>query len=217
MRSDAEIKKDLEDELSWDPDVDATDIAVSVKDGVATLTGFVRSYLDKWTAGGIAKRMAGVRGVANDIEVCLPLIDKRPDPELARAAVAALEAELPSAHERISVIVKRGRVSLEGDVEWHHQKERAGQIVRRIHGVKAVTNLLWVTPTVQPKEVKRNIEAALKRIAEIDAAQIIVDINGSEVALRGKVRSWAEMRTAEEAAWRAPGVTRVANQLTLIA
>ena len=119
MRSDEEIKRDVEEELRWDPDIDPTDIAVAVKNGVVTLTGFVRSYSDKWEAERDAKRVAGVLGVANNLEVRLPNIDERPDPEIARDAVMAMKHQLPFSYENIKVIVKNGWVTLEGEVEWN--------------------------------------------------------------------------------------------------
>src|SRR3984957_7912219 len=125
MKSDSEIERDVRDELQWHPDLDAKDIAVSVKNGVVTLAGFTRSYTDRLEAEAAAKRVTGVLGVANDIEVRLPVIDQRPDPDIARDAVAALKAQLPISHDRIKVIVKDGWLSLEGAVEWQYQKSTA--------------------------------------------------------------------------------------------
>jgi osmotically-inducible protein OsmY len=215
MRSDSEIKKDVEDELRWEPDIDATDIAVAVKDGVVTLTGFVRSYSQKLQAETCAKRVAGVVGVANDIEVRLPHINQRPDPEIARDAVSAIQFELPFSAEHIKVVVKDGRLTLEGDLEWNYQRERAERAVRRVRGVKSVTNLIKLKPKVTPSEIKAKIEEALKRRAEIDAERITIETDGGEVTLRGTVKSWAERREAEWAAWAAPGVTRVDNRITV--
>ena len=123
MRSDEEIKRDVEAELRWDPDIDPTDIAVAVKNGVVTLTGFVKSYNDKWEAERDAKRVSGVLGVANDLEVRLPNLDERPDPEIARDAVAAIKSQLPVSYEHIKVVAKNGWVTLEGAVEWNYQRE----------------------------------------------------------------------------------------------
>ena len=125
MRTDSEIKRDVEEELNWDPDIDATDIAVAVRDGVVTLTGFVRSYVQKMQAEKDAKRVAGVKAVANDIEVRLQYINSRPDPEIARDAVAALQFELPFSAEHIRVVVKDGWVTLEGDLQWNYQREHS--------------------------------------------------------------------------------------------
>ncbi|HEV7717367.1 MAG TPA: BON domain-containing protein [Arsenicitalea sp.] len=215
MKSDSELKRDIEAELMWDPDINAADIAVAVKDGVVTLTGFVRSYAQKWEAEKAAKRVDGVRGVANDIEVQLPVGDERPDPEIARDAVTALKTNLPYSSENIKVVVKSGWVTLEGRVEWEFQRARAEQAVRHIKGVKGVTNLIALQPSVSPTELKSKIEEAFRRSAEVDASSITVEVNGSEVTLRGKVKSWAERQEAERTAWRAPGVTKVNNQITI--
>jgi osmotically-inducible protein OsmY len=213
MRSDSDIKRDVEDELRWDPDIDPTDIAVSVNSGVVTLTGFTRSYMQKYQAEIDAKRVAGVLGVVNDIEVRLPGIDERPDPEIARDAIAQIKSELPYSWERIRVVVKKGWLTLEGDVEWNYQKERAEAAVRRVRGTTGITNSIEVKPRVVPSEIRRKIEDALRRAAEIDASRITVETNGGEVVLRGTVRSWAERQEAERAAWWAPGVTKVDNRI----
>jgi osmotically-inducible protein OsmY len=215
MRTDSDIKRDVEQELRWDPDIDATDVAVSVKDGVVTLSGFMRSYTQKWQAEEDAKRVAGVTAVANDIQVRLPAVDQRPDPEIARDAVAELKKWLPYSADRIKVTVSDGWVTLEGEVEWNYQKERAEEAVRRVKGLVGLTNNIKLKPSVTPADVKRKIEEALKRNAEIDASGITVETNGSEVILRGTVRSWAERREAERAAYAAPGVTTVDNQISV--
>ena len=213
MRSDSDIKRDVEDELRWDPDIDVTDVAVNVHDGVVTLTGFVRSYMQKLNAEVDAKRVAGVIGVANDIEVRLPSIDERPDPEIARDAITQIKSELPYSWEKIRVIVKSGWLTLEGEVEWNYQRSRAEQAVLRVRGVKGVSNTIQVKPRVAPMEIKRKIEDALRRSAELDASRITVETDGSEIILRGTVRSWAERQDAERAAWWAPGVTKVDNRI----
>jgi len=215
MRSDIDIKRDVEAELRWNPDIDATDIAVAVKNGVVTLSGFVRSYAQKFEAEQTAKRVNGVRAVANDIEVRLPIFNQRPDPEIARDAVKEIQKNLPYASDHIGVVVRDGWVTLEGSVEWNYQRERAAQVVRRVRGVKGVTNLIELQPRVPPVEVKHKIEEAFRRSAELDANRITVETEGGVVTLRGTVRSWAERQEAERVAWATPGVVRVNNLITI--
>ena len=215
MKSDSEIEKDVRDELKWDPDLDDTDIAVSVSDGVVTLAGFVKNFVDKYEAETAAKRVAGVVAVANDIEVRVPSIDERPDPDIARDAVAALKSQLPLSSEHIKVILKNGWITLEGQVEWQYQRTTAENAVRRIKGVKGVTNSIRLEPKAKPSEIKRKIQEAFRRNAEVDSNRIIVDADGSVVTLKGTVRSWMEREEAERAAWAAPGVTSVIDQIVV--
>lgn len=215
MKSDDEIEKDIREELEWNPDLDASDIAVSVKRGVVTLAGFVKSYTDKYEAENAAKRVDGVVGVANDLQVRLPAVDERPDPDIARDAVAAIKSQLPISSENIKVVVNNGWVTLEGRVEWQYQRTTAETAVRRIKGVKGVTNSIVLKPRAEPSEIKRKIQQAFKRSAEIDANRITVEANGSEVILKGSVRSWAEREEAERVAWQAPGVTKVEDRIVV--
>jgi osmotically-inducible protein OsmY len=217
MGSDSDIKRDVEAELRYDPDIDATDIAVAVKDGIVTLTGFVRSYAQKRQAETDAKRVAGVVGIANNIEVRLPIINRRPDPEIARDVVAGLQTELPYTSDKIKVTVSEGWVKLEGDLEWHFQRERAEEAARRVKGVKGVINSIKLIPRVAPVEIKQKIEEALKRNAVLDAKRITVETDGSAVILKGTVKSWTEREEAERAAWTAPGVTQVEDQIRVAA
>ena len=215
MRTDHEIKRDVESELEWDPELDATDIAVTVKGGVVALSGYIRRYADKYIAERVAKRVAGVHGVADDIEVRLPSSDKVADPEIARDAVAAIRAQLPYLADKIQVIVNEGWVTLEGDVEWNFERDRAQAAVRHLKGVKSVGNQIHVKPKVMPAEVKRQIEEAFRRNAEVDAQHITVEASDGELLLKGSVRTWAERQEAQRVAWSAPGVTKVVNQITV--
>ena len=215
MRADSDIKRDVEAELRWAPDVRETDIAVKVTSGVVALTGYAASAHEKFLAELAVKRVTGVTAVANDLAVRPPLGGMPTDPEIARGAVAALKLELPLVWENIKPIVKEGHVALEGTVEWHDQRERAEAAVRRLPGVLSVRNSISLKPRVAPFEIKHRIEEAFRRNAIIDAQKVAVDASGSEVTLRGEVRSWAERDQAQQTAWAAPGVLTVKNEITV--
>jgi osmotically-inducible protein OsmY len=215
MKTDSEIERDVKAELGWNPDLKSTDIAISVKNGVVTLAGFVPRYLNKYEAEKAAKRVAGVLAVANDIEIRLPAIDERPDPEIARDVVTALKNQLAFSYEQIKAVVRNGWVTLEGDVEWQYQRLTAERAVRLLKGVKAVINDIKIKPRVEPTDIKQKIQEAFRRSAEVDANQITVETRGGEVILKGKVRSWVERDAAERVAWRAPGVTNVDDRIVV--
>ena len=213
MRTDDDIKRDVERELEWEPDIDAKNIAVKVSGGVATLTGFVPSYSDKYEAERIAKRVRGVTAVANDLDVKLATGSERPDPDIAHDAVDKLKRDLPYSSQNIKVTVRQAWITLEGDVDWDFQRRSAEVAVRSVKGVKGVINLIRIKERVSATDVKVKIEQALKLSAEVDASHITVVADGDTITLRGRVRSWAEKEQAEKAAWRAPGVLEVKNEI----
>lgn len=218
LTSDEDIQQRVLQELRWDPRVEPTDVGVEVDNGVVTLTGTVESYAMKMAAEEAAKRVYGVKAVANDIQVKLPFERTRTDTDIAAAAVQALQWNTEVPHERIKVTVRDGWVTLEGDVDWHYQKTAAERAVRNLVGVKGVSNLIRITAptvTVSATEVKSEIEEALKRNAELEARQIDVDVRDGKVILRGSVDSWDDREEAENAAWSARGVSDVENQLTV--
>lgn len=212
---DQEIQKQVLSELKWDARVTPNEIGVAVKDGIVTLTGAVNTYTKKWAAEEAALRVRGVKAVANDIEVRLSNSSERTDADIAAAAIQALEWDAVVPHEKIKVAVSKGWVTLTGDVEWQYQKQDAERVVRRLQGVKGVSNLLVVKPSVAPSELQDKIEKALVRSAKTDAENIKVEVQGGKVILKGKVRSYAESAEAARVAWLAPGVTSVENQLVI--
>lgn len=215
MRTDSQIQKDIIDELKWEPSLQDEDIGVSVHDGVVTLAGFVDSYANKWKAERVASRVKGVKAIANDLEVKLPTSSSRPDPDIARAAVDALKWNILVPSDRIKVKVENGWLTLEGDVDWNFQREEAERAVRNLTGVLGVTNLVSVRERPTASDIKRKIKETLERNAEFDADHITVELDGHTAILRGTVRSYAEKRDAERAAFNATGVTDVENDLVV--
>jgi osmotically-inducible protein OsmY len=215
MQTDSDIKRDAEAELKWTPEVEESDIAIKVNDGVVTLTGFTRSLFEKYRAERAVRRVKGVAAVANDIEVRFPG-SPASDPEIARAAVGALKSSMPITCEDIQPMVHQGHVTLLGTVQWHYQREVAERLMHALGGVIGVRNSIHIKPPVAVGgNIKERIEAAFQRLAQVDASQIRVDTEGSEVTLRGEVRSWAEHDQAQATAWSAPGVTSVRNELSV--
>jgi VCBS repeat-containing protein len=214
MKTDEELKRDVERELEWEPSVDASAIGVAVEDGAVTLTGEVFSYVEKWRAVKAAERVHGVRAVADEIVVKLPGDSQRTDTDIARAAANALEWNT-SVPKTVTATVKDGRVTLHGEVEWAYQRDAAERAVRYLSGVREVTDLITVKPRVSPSAVKAKIEAALARQAAVDARSIEVESMNGTVVLNGHVHSRLEAQAAEKAAWSTPGVAKVENRLAV--
>ena len=215
-KTDSEIKNDVLSELKYEPSVKVTDIGVLVKDGSVTLNGFATSYGEKWDAVKVAKRVAGVRAIADDIEVKFPESMRRNDGDIAIAAANNIEwLSWAVPGKTVQVTVREGWITLEGQVEWWYQKEAAENTVRYLSGVKGVSNQIAINPKLSATKVEATIEAALKRSALLDADQIEVETSGNKVTLTGKVRSYHEYDEAERIAWAAPGVNLVDNDLTV--
>jgi osmotically-inducible protein OsmY len=213
MKPDARLYQDVIREFVWDARLLPNEIGISVRGGVVILTGYTDSYGKRSIAEQVAKRVSGIKGVVNDIQVRLPNSGEYTDADIACAVVQALEQCTNVPLDRVKVMVCTGWVTLEGAVGRYDQCEDAEEVVRELIGLKGVTNLIMVKPTVPPTYIKAWVEKAFQNNPEIDAQLIAVEVCGSKIMLRGQVRSRAERATVWRIAWRAPGVTSIENQI----
>ena len=216
MKTNLQLQSDVQTELKWQPRVSAAQIGVAAKDGVVTLTGQVAHYTEKTAAADTAKGVYGVKAVANDITVELLGASKRTDADIAAAAVNALKWDFQVPDDKVKVMVQDGWVKLEGIVDWQYKKDAAERCVRYLMGVAGVTNSIGIKPRATSAGVKGKIEDAFRRHADLDARRIAVEALDGTVTLSGTVSSWSERDDAESAAWAAPGVNCVDDQLVVV-
>jgi osmotically-inducible protein OsmY len=216
MKTDQQLQRDVLDELKFEPSIREAEIGVSAKGGVVTLTGFVDSYAEKFSAERTAERLEGVKAVADEIKVKLPGTHQRSDTDIGHAVVNALRWDIQVPDDRIKATIEDGWIALEGDVEWQYQKWAAEGAVRNLTGVKGVTNLIAVKPKkASTYEVGQKIKDSMRRHAERDADRITIEAKDGRVTLRGTVSSFAERQDAERAAWQALGVTNVEDLIAV--
>jgi len=210
---DKDMRQEVLDALDWEASITSGDIGVGVSSGVVTLTGYVPTFAQKRTAERTALRVSGVKGIANDLVVKLPKKKERTDTDIAKAAVRAIRWHTELPQDTISVQVRDGWVTLEGTVDWNYQRERAADVVRPLTGLRGLTNTLAVAPRATSSDIRDRIRNALEREVNREAKNLVIEIDGDTVRLSGVVHSWIERRNAERAAWSAPGITDVVNDL----
>ena len=214
-RSNKDLQTSVTEELSYSPNIDAHHLVILADDGVVTLSGDVDSLPERHAAKRAATRVAGVKAVTDDMMVRGPSLSGTSDTDIAEAANQVLDWTVDVPADTVKVGVHDHKITLSGTVTWQYQREAAARAVMYLKGVTAITNTIALTATTPTSEVKKEIEAAVRRNAQLDSHQIKVDLSGPEVTLRGSVRSWAERRQAEDLAWSASGVTIVKNQLAV--
>jgi osmotically-inducible protein OsmY len=214
VKSDMQLKQDIEEELRWDPKVNAAQIGVSVDQGAFSLLGAVDTYADRRAAEDAVKRVSGVRAIAEDLTVKVLVGHKRSDSEIAAAVQSTFKWDV-HVPEGVTAKVQQGRVTLEGEVTWNYQRDAAERAVRFLTGVAGVSNLIALKPQISVDQVRQKIESALKRQATTDAHSIRIDASGGKVTLSGSASSWQSIEDAANAAWGAAGVTKVIDQVKM--
>lgn len=216
MKTDQDLQKRVMDELAWDPSIDATKVGVIVHDGIVTLTGHVPTYTEKTAAERITQRVSGVKAVVQEIDVKLPGDFKCMDEDIAQAAINALRWNTSVPDSKIQLKVEDGWITLDGTVDWNYQREAVRNAVDKLAGVLGVTNRIYIKSSVKALDVKTKIKHAFERNAILDADNIQIRTEGSKVTLEGTVQSWAEKQQAQMAAWAAPGVSEVVNNIGIV-
>jgi osmotically-inducible protein OsmY len=216
MKTDSQLKQDVTNELTWEPAVNEAQIGVGVTDGIVTLSGHVPTYGERFCAEKAAKRVLGVRAVANELVIRLASDRVRSDEDIAALCLRALEAHAALPEERLKLVVHDGWVTIDGHLDWQYQKTAAEEAIRNLIGVRGITNAIEITPRATAIDVKDKIQDAFKRSAEVDADRVNVEAADGKVILRGRVRSWTEKNEAVNAAWSAPGVLEVDNELEVM-
>ena len=215
--NDLQFRQDILDELEFEPSIDAAHLGVAAENGVVTLTGHVSSYVEKLAAVKAVRRVKGVRGIADDIEVRFFGDKKTADDEIAKRAIDILSWDTTLPGSLVQITVRHGSVTLAGDVDWYYQRNAAEDNVRKLSGVTGVINNIVIKPRIQAENVKSKIEDALKRNAEVEAKAIRVTVqDGNRVVLEGNVHNWDERYAVGTAAWSAQGVKSVENRLTIL-
>jgi osmotically-inducible protein OsmY len=215
MKSDADLKREVEAELAWDPAVDATAIGVAVRDGVVTLSGHLDTYAEKWAAEKALRRVHGVKAIALEIDVRLSPDHERSDTDIAQAVESALKWNASIPADTVTVTVDKGWVTLRGDLDWDYQRKSIERSLCHLAGVKGISDEIGLHYRPTPADISQRIAQALKRQSDREARHLQIDVSGDTVTLRGKVHSWQERDAAWGAAWSAPGVVKVVDELAI--